>query len=326
MSHENKDLVKVSNHINAADIISKMTDRNETCYIMSREHGYTVRLVTVPSVYIGYIGNPRYSMQCVVIVEGAEGSATEGQCMNLTLWTDDKGNDEQWILIEFHEPKPYTPCNIDGFKTQGQALHIDDLKVGMLVASNAHKLNKIDNNLIQIATVIEVMSPPTKTRKVRAGGLSNHEFYGKIVAKDDRYSDYAPSAKEEKFTIQPDHSGVDTFWIVVEAESPEAITAETYHKARASGRRIVVAAACKYGSTIVVCNRHHSLPMNILLQDHPNLKGDVLKDKREQGFIDQKGVYMNRFEALEVARRAGQLYGMVKTSPVDRLFSEDIYL
>ena len=46
----------------------------------------------------------------------------------------------------------------------------------------------------------------------------------------------------------------------------------------------------------------------------------------EQGFIDQHGVFMDRREALQVATEAGQLNTRrSKTSPEDRLFSEDLY-
>jgi hypothetical protein len=42
-----------------------------------------------------------------------------------------------------------------------------------------------------------------------------------------------------------------------------------------------------------------------------------------QGFIDQWGVFMDRFEALAIATAANQV--REKTYPKDRLFSEDLY-
>ena len=42
-----------------------------------------------------------------------------------------------------------------------------------------------------------------------------------------------------------------------------------------------------------------------------------------QGFIDQWGVFMDRFEALAVATAANQV--LVKTYPSNQLFSEDLY-
>jgi len=41
------------------------------------------------------------------------------------------------------------------------------------------------------------------------------------------------------------------------------------------------------------------------------------------GFLDQEGIFMDREEALIVARAANQIRD--KTEPYDRLFSEDLY-
>lgn len=46
----------------------------------------------------------------------------------------------------------------------------------------------------------------------------------------------------------------------------------------------------------------------------------------EQGFIDQRGVFMDRREALIVAAEAGQIdTWRPKTQPEHILFSEDLY-
>lgn len=47
------------------------------------------------------------------------------------------------------------------------------------------------------------------------------------------------------------------------------------------------------------------------------------EDQSVQGFVDNRGVFMDRFEALAVAKEAGQI--LKKTQPADRLFSEDLY-
>lgn len=120
---------------------------------------------------------------------------------------------------------------------------------------------------------------------------------------------------------------VDFASLVAASAINDGVTAETYHKARASGQRIVVASAVVWGDNIVVGNRHHSKSMNDLIRLNPSLKTCKLGEPtRIQGFIDQRGVFMDRKEALAVAMAAGQLYGMKKTTPTDRLYSEDIYL
>lgn len=87
---------------------------------------------------------------------------------------------------------------------------------------------------------------------------------------------------------------------------------------------VVVAAACRVGETLVVSARHFDLLMHQQIKQLGMAKD--FRAKAEQGFIDQFGEFMDRFEALEVARAAGQLnVRRPKTFPQDRLFSEDIY-
>lgn len=88
-------------------------------------------------------------------------------------------------------------------------------------------------------------------------------------------------------------------------------------------QRVVVAAATRYRDLVVVSARHFDLLMHQQIQQL-----GMVKEFRtgEQGFIDQFGEFMNRFEALDVAKAAGQLNTRrPKTPPEDRLFSEDIY-
>ncbi|HHC1760037.1 TPA: hypothetical protein ACN7E6_005248 [Klebsiella pneumoniae] len=55
-------------------------------------------------------------------------------------------------------------------------------------------------------------------------------------------------------------------------------------------------------------------------------KDFIKRESEVQGFIDQFGVFMDRKEALQVAREAGQLnIARIKTWPDNELFSEDLY-
>lgn len=94
--------------------------------------------------------------------------------------------------------------------------------------------------------------------------------------------------------------------------------------------RFVVCAACRYGDMIVCGARHYDKVMHSVLAQ---LREDKLFDferegRAEQGFIDQYGVFMDRKEAFEVAKAAGQL-NVRRTksqSPSSTtLFSEDLY-
>lgn len=89
--------------------------------------------------------------------------------------------------------------------------------------------------------------------------------------------------------------------------------------------RLVVCAANKYGDSVFTGIRHFCPIMreNMKPFDIPWMRkefGEV------QGFVDQHGVFMDRFEALTVATEAGQINRYrEKTTPIDRLFSEDLY-
>jgi len=52
----------------------------------------------------------------------------------------------------------------------------------------------------------------------------------------------------------------------------------------------------------------------------------LIRESEIQGFVDQYGVFMDRKEALQVAKEAGQLnIARIKTWPDNELFSEDLY-
>lgn len=92
--------------------------------------------------------------------------------------------------------------------------------------------------------------------------------------------------------------------------------------------RFVVCAACRYGEMIICGARHYDMVMHGVLAQ---LKEDRLfafeeVGKVEQGFIDQRGVFMDREEAFLVAEAAGQLnVRREKTPGKGTLFSEDLY-
>lgn len=86
-------------------------------------------------------------------------------------------------------------------------------------------------------------------------------------------------------------------------------------------RRIVCAANRSNGEGIIVCGaRHFDNVMHTVIRNLPETNSPRLWT---QGFIDNRGVFLNRKEALKVAQVAGQIRN--KTMPDDRLFSEDLY-
>lgn len=66
-------------------------------------------------------------------------------------------------------------------------------------------------------------------------------------------------------------------------------------------------------------NRHHHIIQASIPEDLPR-KAVCCAD---QGFITSTGRYVTREEAVPIARAAGQL--IRKTSPEDKLFSEDLW-
>jgi hypothetical protein len=90
-------------------------------------------------------------------------------------------------------------------------------------------------------------------------------------------------------------------------------------------RHVIVAAACKYGDVIITGARHYDKVMHGQLKAFSEdselrliRRGEVI-----QGFIDNRGDFHNREDALKIAILAGQI--KYKHSPENELFSEDIY-
>ncbi|WKL60380.1 hypothetical protein QZN18_20560 [Klebsiella variicola] len=93
--------------------------------------------------------------------------------------------------------------------------------------------------------------------------------------------------------------------------------------------RRVVCAANQYESKIgskpmVFIGVRHYCP--IMRHSISQLLSVIDRATEVQGFVDQFGVFMDRKEALKVAKEAGQLnVARIKTWPDDELFSEDLY-
>lgn len=86
----------------------------------------------------------------------------------------------------------------------------------------------------------------------------------------------------------------------------------------AIGRRVVCAAIrSKTHPEMIICGPRHW----DLICRAPS------KDGWEQGFVDQRGVFMDRKEAWEVAKAAGQIIRICGGEGVNggRLFSENLY-
>ena len=92
--------------------------------------------------------------------------------------------------------------------------------------------------------------------------------------------------------------------------------------------RKVVCAACREPLGLIICSARHWDPvmnsiLNHLQVSFPNMKGSVF----EQGFIDQWGTFMDRKEAMLVAKAAGQEIDIERGCGGDSetLYSEGLY-
>lgn len=105
---------------------------------------------------------------------------------------------------------------------------------------------------------------------------------------------------------------------IIDSLKPEPQTAYVF-------RRVIVAAACKYGDVIITGARHYDKVMHTQLRAFSEEHEVHLMNRGEvvQGFIDNQGTFLDRVEALVVAREAGQV--RFKHPPEYELFSEDLY-
>lgn len=88
--------------------------------------------------------------------------------------------------------------------------------------------------------------------------------------------------------------------------------------------RLVVCAALKHTDGSIICGARHYDDDEIMRQQIVRASNASGWRGAEQGFIDQKGVFLTREEALEVAKAAGQIKRRCGGDS-KRLFSENLY-
>jgi hypothetical protein len=89
-------------------------------------------------------------------------------------------------------------------------------------------------------------------------------------------------------------------------------------------QRVIVCAAIQCNETgKVLCGVRHGDDSMLGLPDDVYM----IYDFEEQGFVDNKGVFLNRNEAWKVAEAAGQIKRRVGGDSIDggTLFSENLY-
>lgn len=97
-------------------------------------------------------------------------------------------------------------------------------------------------------------------------------------------------------------------------------------------RRVVCAAIRAADGEVLLGIRHYSSDMHRQL--HCRMDCDKFKHRldEDQGFVDQNGIFMDRFEAFEVADKAGQIIdiaacgtGLRDDVVAAKLYSEGLY-
>lgn len=93
-------------------------------------------------------------------------------------------------------------------------------------------------------------------------------------------------------------------------------------------RRVVCAAIRAADGDVLLGIRHYSMDMHRQIEARSDGKKFAHRHDENQGFIDQRGVYMSREEAFQVAEAAGQIYdreacGTGLNGP--KLYSEGLY-
>lgn len=84
--------------------------------------------------------------------------------------------------------------------------------------------------------------------------------------------------------------------------------------------RRVVCAAIRNAKGDIICSPRH---WDALMREQV-VKADADWSRAEQGFVDQRGVWLTRIEALAVAVSAGQIMRRCGGDD-DELFSENLY-
>jgi hypothetical protein len=89
-------------------------------------------------------------------------------------------------------------------------------------------------------------------------------------------------------------------------------------------QRRVVCAAIKKNNVLITGPRHFDAVMHTTINQMIDGMADHLGDAK-QGFVDQKGIFMDREEAFLVATAAGQIRQKTGNPNSKELFSEDLY-
>ena len=99
-----------------------------------------------------------------------------------------------------------------------------------------------------------------------------------------------------------------------------------YHNDPMAGKRRIVCAAIRNDGEIVLGIRHHDKMMNRAIENFGDAGGYWMRPDEEQGFVDQWGNFLNREDALIVARTAGQILRVgAGWNATKELFSENLY-
>jgi histidinol phosphatase-like PHP family hydrolase len=87
--------------------------------------------------------------------------------------------------------------------------------------------------------------------------------------------------------------------------------------------RVVCAAIRAADGELLIGIRHYSADMHNQMSKRSDGDKFYHRGGRNQGFVDQFGVYMDRREAFDVAMKAGQIINM--NACTHELYSEGIY-
>jgi hypothetical protein len=86
----------------------------------------------------------------------------------------------------------------------------------------------------------------------------------------------------------------------------------------------IVCAAVLYSDGVMLVGPRHL--DNVMLEQYKRAYTNKIAPEESNaiyGFLDNNGLFLNRYEALIIAQEAKQI--VEKTNPQDKLFSEDLY-
>jgi len=95
-----------------------------------------------------------------------------------------------------------------------------------------------------------------------------------------------------------------------------------------SGRRVVCAAIRAKDGSVLLGIRHYSKDMHAQIAARIDGEKFMYRHDDDQGFVDQFGVFMDRYEAYQVAREGGQNINLEACGQGPdgwKLYSEGLY-